>query len=86
MNREDLKPNAIVRIMDFVGVIILVEEIPKGLFVVVDSPKRIALHQTTLDNLIYETNPQVWSLATPIELIQEVERWFNILCKEKTNG
>lgn len=65
----------IVKVLDFVGVIMAVNAIGDELLVTLDSPKRIALHQTSLDILDYNLLPDVWSEASAIELLADVERY-----------
>ena len=75
MNSNSLAPGMIVKVLDFVGVIMAVNAIGDELLVTLDSPKRIALHQTSLDILDYNLLPDVWSEASAIELLADVERY-----------
>ena len=70
MNLPDfIYPGAIVRVMDWVGVVLKVE----GAIVTVESPKRVILMQKSLDELDYSIAPQLWGPAAVDDLLQEAE-------------
>jgi hypothetical protein len=68
----------IVKVLGFVGVVMSIETEGAALYITVDSPKRIALHQTSLDRLDYNLLPSAWQPSTPVELLKEFSQWFAI--------
>ncbi len=64
---EFIYPGAIVRVMDWVGVVLSVE----GNIVTLESPKRVVFTQSTLDKLDYSLAPWLWQPATVEDLIQD---------------
>jgi hypothetical protein len=64
---EYIYPGAVVRVMDWVGVVLSID----GSLVTLESPKRVVNLQTTLDVLDYSLAPQLWQPATADELISD---------------
>ena len=64
---ELIYPGAIVRVMDWVGVVLSVE----GDIVTLESPKRVVFTQSTLDKLDYSLAPWLWQPATMEDLIND---------------
>jgi hypothetical protein len=62
-----IHPGAIVRVMDWVGVVLSID----GNLVTLESPKRVVNLKTSLDVLDYSLAPQLWQRATVDELIAD---------------
>jgi hypothetical protein len=64
---EFIHPGAVVRVMDWVGVVLSVN----GNLVTLESPKRVVNLKTSLDVLDYSLAPQLWQPATEDDLIAD---------------
>jgi hypothetical protein len=75
-------PGAIVRVMDWVGVVLGIE----GNIITIESPKRVLFAQTTLDVLDYSLAPWLWQPATMEDLIKEADTQRAALSRAKRRG
>ena len=74
MNIDYFEIGKPVKVMDFIGIVVDITQDIDGLFLTLESPKRMALHQTTLDRLDFYAAPWSWEPATVLDLLQDAEK------------
>jgi len=79
---EFIYPGAIVRVMDWVGVVLGID----GNIITIESPKRVIFTQTTLDVLDYSMAPWLWQPATMEDLIKDAVTQRAALTRAKRRG